>query len=126
MNTCIYLQAPQGIGKSMISRFLKEHVIGKDLYQTYSKVSPFLNFNGSLMEKLLVVFEEVPTYDSYEWKLFTDLLKYCITEDTLDIEMKFKEIINFPNIISFMIIIIQGKKQLLINILLKMILLRLV
>jgi hypothetical protein len=104
MNTCIYLQAPHGIGKSMIIRFLKNHVIGKDLYQPYSKVSPFLNFNGSLMGKLLVVFEEVPTYDSYEWKLFTDRLKYYITEDTLDIEMKFKEIDNVPNIVSFMII----------------------
>jgi hypothetical protein len=104
MKTCIYFQTPQGIGKSMIIRFLKNHVIGEDLYQPYSKVSPFLNFNGSLMGKLLVVFEEVPTNDSYEWKLFTDRLKYCITEYTLDIEMKFKEIFNVPNFVSFMII----------------------
>jgi hypothetical protein len=68
MKTCIYLQAPQGIGKSMVILFLKNHVIGKDLYHLYSKVSPFLNFNGSLMGKLLVVLEEVPTCDSYEWR----------------------------------------------------------
>jgi hypothetical protein len=96
--------SPQGIGKSIIVRFLANHVIGKELYHPYSEVSSFLRFNGSLAGKLLVVFEEVPSSDHYEWKLFTDRLKYFLTEDIIDIEEKFKNKRFVKNTVSFMII----------------------
>jgi hypothetical protein len=90
MKICIYLQSPQGIGKSVITKFLSKYVIGKELYHPYSEVSSFLKFNSPLMGRLLIVFEEVPSSDQYEWRLFGDRLKYCLTEDTLDIEKNSK------------------------------------
>jgi hypothetical protein len=78
MKTCVYLQSPQGIGKSLITNFLSEHVLGDDVSFTYSEVSSFLKFNGPLMGRLLIVFEEVPSADKYEWVPFSNRLKYCL------------------------------------------------
>jgi hypothetical protein len=75
MKTCIYLQSRQGIGKSIITDFLSKYVIDDELSCTYSEVSSFLKFNSPLMGRLLIVFEEVPSSDQYEWRLFGDRLK---------------------------------------------------
>jgi hypothetical protein len=89
MRTCIYLQSPQGIGKSIITDFLSKYVIGDELSYTYSEVSSFLKFNSPLLGRLLIVFEEVPSADQYEWSTFADRLKYCLTGGKIDIERKF-------------------------------------
>ncbi|MEM5804009.1 MAG: DUF5906 domain-containing protein, partial [Candidatus Aenigmatarchaeota archaeon] len=100
---CIYLQSPQGIGKSIITDFLSNYVIGNELSYTYSEVSSFLKFNSPLMGRLLIVFEEVPSSDQYEWRLFGDRLKHCLTGNTIDIERKFKDKLKVPNTVSFII-----------------------
>jgi hypothetical protein len=103
MKTCIYLQAPQGIGKSIITEFLSKYVIGDELSYTYSEVSTFLRFNSPLMGKLLVIFEEVPSSDYYAWCLFRDRFKYCLTGSTIDFEEKHKDKLKVPNTVSFII-----------------------
>lgn len=105
MKTCIYLQSQHGIGKSIINDlFLSKYVIGNELSFTYSEVSSFLKFNRPLMGRLLIVFEEVPSADQYEWRLFSERLKHWLTEaNTIDIENKGKDKITVPNTVSFMI-----------------------
>lgn len=103
MRTCIYLQSPQGIGKSIITEFLSNYVIGDELSFTYSEVSSFIRFNSPLMGRLLIVFEEVPAADQYEWKLFGDRLNQCLTGNTIDIEKKHIDKIKVRNTVSFII-----------------------
>jgi hypothetical protein len=105
MKPCLYLQSPQGIGKSIINDlFLSKYVIGNELSFTYSEVSSFLKFNSPLMGRLLIIFEEVPSADQYEWRLFSERLKHCLTgANTIDIERKGKDKLPVPNTVSFMI-----------------------
>jgi len=53
MRTCLYLTSVQGIGKSIIIKFLAEQVLGL----------------------LLFVLEEAPCASANEWKVLTDKLK---------------------------------------------------
>ena len=57
--SCIYMKGPEGIGKSALGDFIREHVIGKDLYLSTGSEPLISRFNAILGGKLLVVFEEL-------------------------------------------------------------------
>jgi hypothetical protein len=104
MRTCLYLTSVQGIGKSIIIKFLSEKVLGNELVFSTSDVSSLAGrFNASLVGRLLFVLEEAPCGSANEWKVLTDKLKNFITENMISVERKGKDPIKVKNTVSFII-----------------------
>jgi hypothetical protein len=82
-DSALYLKGPEGTGKSTFLEFLAGYVLG-DLYLK-SNDQPFKpqGFNRSLCGKLLVAFEELPTYSENEWSAVSGRIKDMVTGTTL-------------------------------------------
>ena len=66
-DSLLYLKGPEGIGKSKFSDFLSDHVLGRHNV-CKSDAQPLKTaYNKILQGKLLVVFEELPTFSTSEW-----------------------------------------------------------
>lgn len=102
-DTCIYLKGEQGIGKSTLGDFLKEHVIGKDLLLESGSGPLKSQFNKVLMGKLCVVFEELENFGVSEWSAISSTLKRYITSNTYAIEAKNKDVIQVDNINNYIL-----------------------
>jgi hypothetical protein len=99
----IYKKSEQGTGKSTETDFLINYVLGKDLC-VISGTEPLLsNFNKILLGKLLVVFEELPTFSQREWEVVSSKIKTMTTEKTFVYRSLFKDAIEAENISNFMI-----------------------
>lgn len=87
-DSCLYLKGEQGIGKSTMSEFLKDFVIGHDLtLETGSQ--PLKNkFNSILTGKLLIILEELEKLSINEWSAVSSVLKRLITSKTFQVESK--------------------------------------
>jgi hypothetical protein len=85
---CLYLKGIQGIGKSTISEFLKDYVIGTDLLLETGSEPLKSRFNSILGGKLLVVFEELESFSTNEWSAVSSVLKRYITSTTYTLEVK--------------------------------------
>jgi len=61
-DSVLYLRGVEGIGKSTITDFMREHVLGSKICSNSVKNARALTspYNGILSGKLLVVFEELP------------------------------------------------------------------
>ena len=99
----IYKKSEQGTGKSTETDFLINYVLGPDLC-LISGVEPLTtNFNKILLGKLLVVFEELPTFNEREWAAVSSKLKTMTTEKTHIYRGLFKNPIEAENISNFII-----------------------
>jgi len=99
----IYKKSEQGTGKSTETDFIINYVLGKDLC-VISGTEPLLsNFNKILLGKLLVVFEELPTFSQKEWEVVSSKIKTMTTEKTFIYRSLFKDAIEAENISNFMI-----------------------
>ena len=104
MRTCLYLTSVQGIGKSIIIRFLAEQVLGNELVYTTSDVSSLVGrFNAPLVGRVLFVLEEAPCASAYDWRILENRLKNYITESTISVERKCQDPIKVKNTVSFII-----------------------
>jgi molybdopterin converting factor small subunit len=102
-DACIYLKGSQGIGKSTISDFLKENVIGTNLFLETGS-SPLKNkFNSILQGKLLVQFSELENFNSNEWASVSSVLKRFITSSTYMLEGKNENPIQINNINNYIL-----------------------
>ena len=64
----------QGIGKSTLFQFIREHILGKLFLECDSE--PIRSrFNDILGGKLLVAFEELPTFSTSDWMAVSSKLK---------------------------------------------------
>jgi hypothetical protein len=74
--TILYLKGIEGIGKSTLSNFICEHVIGNKIVckgdSSYLKPG---SFNMELLGKIYCVFEELPVFSKYEWQGVASSLK---------------------------------------------------
>ena len=102
-DACIYLKGGQGIGKSTISDFLKEHVIGRDLFLETGSSPLKKNFNKILEGKLLVQFSELETMSKNEWACCSSALKRNITSTTILIEGKNENSYQIANINNYIL-----------------------
>ena len=102
-DACIYLKGGQGIGKSTISDFLKEHVIGRDLFLETGSSPLKMNFNKILEGKLLVQFSELETMSKNEWACCSSALKRNITSTTILIEGKNENSYQIANINNYIL-----------------------
>jgi hypothetical protein len=104
MRTCLYLTSVQGIGKSIIIKFLSEQVLGNELVYSTSDVSSLVGrFNSPLVGRVLFVLEEAPCASSYDWRILENRLKNYITENMISIERKGQDPIKVKNTVSFII-----------------------
>jgi dihydroxyacetone kinase-like predicted kinase len=63
-NSCLYFRGEQGIGKSTLFQFIRDHILGKLFLECDSE--PIRSrFNDILGGKLLVAFEELPTFSTF-------------------------------------------------------------
>jgi len=104
MHTCIYLYSVQGIGKSIIIKFLAKQVLDRELVYSTSKINTFTEkFNSPLIGRLLFVLEEAPVLEKEKWSSFDNSLKNYLTEDYISIEEKYQKLYMINNTISFII-----------------------
>jgi len=87
-NSCLYLKGPQGLGKSTIGQFLRDHVIGHGLTLETGSKPLKSNFNIILGGKLLVIFEELENFSVNEWQGISSVLKRHITSNMIELEEK--------------------------------------
>lgn len=87
-DSCLYLKGQQGIGKSTLFEFLKNHVIGLDLLIETGSEPLKSQFNGIIGGKLLIVFEELENFSSNEWTAVSAVLKRWITSNTYTLQDK--------------------------------------
>jgi len=104
MRTCLYLTSVQGIGKSIIIRFLAEQVLGNELVYITSDVSSLVGrFNATLGVRVLFVLEEAPCASAYDWRILENRLKNYITENMISVKRKCQDPIKVKNTVSFII-----------------------
>ncbi len=87
-NSCIYSKGPQGLGKSTLPVFLRDHVIGKDLSLETGSEPLKSHFNSILGGKLFVMFEELENFSVGEWQVISARLKRQITSNLIMLESK--------------------------------------
>lgn len=87
-DSCIYLKGPMGAGKSTPMEFIREHVIGNDLCTQCGSGPLKTKFNGELSGKLMVMFEELESFNTNEWMAVSSVLRRQITSKTIMIEKK--------------------------------------
>ena len=99
----LYLKGPQGIGKSTITEFIANHVIGK--LALISGSEPLKSqFNISLMGKLLVVFEELENFSTNEWTVISSRLKRYSTAHNTQYEAKGKDVITAQDLNNYCVL----------------------
>ena len=102
-DACIYLKGGQGIGKSTISDFLKECVLGLDLFLETGS-SPLKNkFNSIVKGKLIVQFTELENFSTNEWVSVSSVLKRWITSTTYMLEGKNENAFQIENINNYIL-----------------------
>ena len=97
---CIVLYGSQGCGKGIIFEFLRRRVLGpKHTYQTPNpKVNLFGQFANGLLGKVLIQVDEAK-----EMYKDADMLKNCLTNDTINVEPKGKDSETHLNIANLVI-----------------------
>ena len=103
-DSILYLKGGQGIGKSTITTFMMNYVIGKPLSLETGAESLISKFNIELGGKLLVVFEELEHLSTNEWNSMSTKLKRYSTSDTIMLENKGDKRIESSNINNYMIL----------------------
>lgn len=102
-DACLYLKGPQGIGKSTISDFLKECVLGLELFLETGS-SPLKNkFNSIVRGKLVVQFTELENFSTNEWASVSSVLKRWITSTTYMLEGKNENAFQIENINNYIL-----------------------
>ena len=103
MTTCLYLKGTQGAGKSSISNFLMDVLGAWNCHKTQNPNCLTSNFNGELDSKLLLILEELRCDSVHAWEAMNSSLNNLITENTMNIEKKYKDAFLRSNHLSVII-----------------------
>ena len=102
-DSVLYLKGIEGIGKSTFSDFLFHYVIGKKA-STLSDAEPLLTANNKeLCGKLLVIFEELPTFSDKAWEGVSSKLKKAVTSDMEKYADKYEKRFECENLNNYII-----------------------
>ena len=102
-DSLLYLKGDEGVGKSTLSDFLVEYVLGRKIAMKSGSYPLVSGYNKSLMGKLLVVFEELPTFSKSEWEGVSAQLKEMITGTTYNYNDKYEKMITCHNLNNYII-----------------------
>ena len=76
----IYRKSGEGTGKSTETDFNMNYLFGKDVC-LISNTEPLLtNYNKIYLGKLIIIFEELPTFSESQWSAVSSKLKTLTTE----------------------------------------------
>jgi hypothetical protein len=104
MQKSMFLYSGPGTGKTMLTWFLRERVLGpKITLKTANEKIITGQFNKELEGKVLLVLEEMSNSKSTDWITFANRLKDFIDSDTLTIEEKYKTPYSVTNITNLII-----------------------
>ena len=92
-HTALFLKSGEGTGKSIVVEHFIQNVIGEHLGLITSRSKQLLGFNGMLLNKMLVVLEELPSQNKSEWYCISDILKDLITGKKIDMNLSRKPLI---------------------------------
>lgn len=99
----IYKKSPEGTGKSTETDFIMEYVIGESVSCLPNTECLTTNFNKCLMGKILVIFEELPTFSSNQWAGVSTKLKGYATNPTLQFRDLFEKSVVAKNVFNAII-----------------------
>ena len=103
-NSALYLKGPEGIGKSTFTEFIMKYVIGKEISLVLNDTDVLMtSYNSCLMGKLLVVFEELPTFSKAQWEGASSKLKQMITGNELNYSDKYEKKVSDINLNNYII-----------------------
>jgi hypothetical protein len=103
MATCLYLKSGQGTGKSVITDFLQNKVLGSKIVYITSNPDCLIGFNHQLSGKVLLILEELPATTKSQWCTISNSLKHFITGKTYTNKEKNKTDFEVDNNISIII-----------------------
>ncbi|GBB93183.1 hypothetical protein RclHR1_21260004 [Rhizophagus clarus] len=102
MQKTMFLYSGPGTGKTMLTWFLRERVLGpKITMKTANERIITGQFNKKLEGKCLLILEEMSNVKSTDWITFANRLKDFIDSDTLMIEEKYRTPYPVTNITNF-------------------------
>ena len=100
----IYRKSPEGVGKSTETTFMLDYVFGHKVCLLCNSSDPLTSrFNKILLGKLLVIFEELPSFSDAEWNGVCSKLKSLCTEKRSTYEDKNEKRFEADNISNFQI-----------------------
>ena len=106
MTTCLYLKSGQGTGKSIITSFIKNKVLGSKIFLAESDPDVFRpgsHASEQLDGKIFLCLEEPTTSSLAQWGGLANNLKNYITGDEIKINPKNKTCFTTQNWLSIMI-----------------------
>ena len=104
-NSCIVLKtATEGVGKSTLTTFIREYVIGDDLSLECGSQPLKTKFNNILQGRLMVAFEELENFSISEWNAISETLKRNITGSMITLEGKGTNAFTTKNINNYFIL----------------------
>lgn len=102
-DSCLYLRGEQGIGKSTFSDMIRRFIVG-DCISIVSGSDPLRTpYNYQLLGKILVVFEELPTFSVGEWTSVSSKLKNMITGNVETYNDKYVKPMSANNINNYIL-----------------------
>jgi hypothetical protein len=100
--SCLYAKGPEGIGKSTLTDFVRDFVVGRDLYAK-GKADHLKGNNSQLLGKIFVVFEELQCFSDKEWRAVDSELKDMITDEDGSYCDKYEKRFRAPNINNYVV-----------------------
>ena len=99
----LYLKSQEGVGKSTFSDFLMEYVLGYKISGKGTIDSIKTSYNKILMAKLLVSYEELPTFGPKDWEGVSSNLKDRITSKVMTFGEKYEKSFAAENINNYIV-----------------------
>ena len=99
----IYRKSGQGVGKSTETEFFINYVFGKEICLESSTEPLLTYYNKIYMGKLLIIFEELPTFSEAQWTAVSSKLKNLSTEKSCTYRDVYEKPVRAENISNFQI-----------------------
>lgn len=102
--SCLYAKSIEGVGKSTLPEFIRDFVIGLDIYLKGKSDHLKGEHNLQMLGKILVVFEELQIFSEKEWHAVDAELKDLITDAYASYTDKYEKRFDAPNVNNYMIL----------------------
>lgn len=102
-DSVLYFKGDEGIGKSTYTDFLREWVFGYTCTCKGDTDCLLTSYNKMLLGKVLVVFEELPTFSDAQWDGVSSKLKDYVTGKKCNYSDKYEKKIELENLNNYII-----------------------